>query len=143
MARYKLWRAIRVIRAIRGYCLSEKYGSVIKNFGVDKFLSQSFFDRHIDDFRPAKRGHESELLFRDENASRAAGHSRMDGDPARMASHDFDHHDAFMRFRCGAQPVNSLRHDLNGGVESERVIGSGEVVVDGFRHAHNRIPLLT
>ena len=35
------------------------------------------------------------------------------------------------------QPVDVLGRDLNGGVETEGVVGAGKVVVDGLGHAHH------
>src|SRR5438552_11105418 len=55
---------ICVIRAIRGSTqLPEKYGIVIKNFGIDKFLFERVFDGNVNDLGPAKRRHEPELLL--------------------------------------------------------------------------------
>lgn len=35
----------------------------------------------------------------------------------------------------GLQPVHGLRGDADGGVETERAVGGGDVVVDGLRDA--------
>ena len=45
------------------------------------------------------------------------------------------HDAAAVRLGGGAQPVDRLGRDLDGGVEAERVVGGREVVVDGLRHA--------
>src|SRR5262245_42532492 len=59
-----------------------------------------------------------------------------------MTAHHFYHHDAFVRFRGRVKAVESLGHNLYGGVEAEGVIGSGKVIVDGFWNTDDRISLL-
>src|SRR5262249_9234912 len=59
----RIARTVRGIRAIRGYSLPEKHCSVIKNFGIDKFLGECILDGNVDDLGPAKRCHETELLL--------------------------------------------------------------------------------
>ena len=66
---------------------------------------------------------------------RAGGHARVQGDPADVAAHDLGDHAAVVGVAGGAQPVHRLGGDLHGGVEAERVVGGGEVVVDGLGHA--------
>ena len=52
---------IRVIRT--GYSLTEKYGSVIKNFGIEELLRERLFDGNGHDIGTAQGGHVTELLF--------------------------------------------------------------------------------
>ncbi len=59
----------------------------------------------------------------------------MHRDPAGVATHHLDDHDPVVRLRRRVQPVDRLRRDRDGGVEAERVIGAGEVVVDRLRDA--------
>ena len=59
-----------------------------------------------------------------------------------MPSHDFNDHDALVGFGCGVEPVDGFGHDLHGGIESERVVRTGEVVVDGLWNTDNRIAFL-
>src|SRR5204862_7041276 len=83
-----------------------------------------------------------ELPFGHENAMRAAGHSRMRGDPAGVPAHNFDNHDALVRFGSGVETIDRFRYDLNSSVETERVVGAGQVVIDGLGNADNRVPFL-
>ena len=75
------------------------------------------------------------LLLGDEDGVRAGGHAGVQGDPADVAAHDLGDHAALVRLAGGAQPVHRLGRDLHGGVEAERVVGGGEVVVDGLGDA--------
>jgi hypothetical protein len=75
----------------------------------------------------------------DEDRVGAAGETRVGGDPAGVAPHHLDHDHAVVRFRRGVQAVDRVGRDLDSGVEAERDVGSGEVVVDRLRnadHAH-------
>ncbi len=62
----------------------------------------------------------------------------MQRDPARLAPHDLDDHRAVMALGGGAQAVDGLGGDVDGGVEAEAVLGAVHVVVDGFWDAHQR-----
>ena len=68
---------------------------------------------------------------------RTGGHSRVERDPADVATHDLDDHAALVGLRGRADAVDGLRGDLHGRVEAERVVGGVEVVVDRLRHAHD------
>src|SRR4029077_9389031 len=61
-----------------------------------------------------------------------------DRDPAGVASHDLDHHDAVMRRRGGVQAVESLGDDAHGAVEADAVLGDAEVVVHGLGDTDHR-----
>ena len=74
-------------------------------------------------------------LLGDQDGVGAAGHARVQGDPAHVAAHDLDDHTAAMGLGRGAQTVDGLGGDLDGGVEAERVVGGFEVVVDGLGNA--------
>ena len=67
----------------------------------------------------------------------AAGNAAVERDPASIASHDLDDNDAVVRFGGGVDAVNGFAYDVAGSIESESVVGSAQVVVDGFRHAHD------
>jgi hypothetical protein len=56
-------------------------------------------------------------------------------DPPDVAAHDLGHHAASVRVARGAQAVHGVGRDLHRGVEAERVVGGGEVVVDRLRNA--------
>ena len=62
----------------------------------------------------------------------------MHRDPAGVAAHHLDDHDAVVRLRGGVQPVDRLGADRDRGVEAERVVGAREVVVDRLRDADDR-----
>jgi hypothetical protein len=55
-----------LFRHDEGGFLSEKDGSVIKNFRVEQFLRECFFDWSGHDVRSAKGSHMPELLFTDQ-----------------------------------------------------------------------------
>ena len=67
----------------------------------------------------------------------ARGHAGVQGDPAHVAAHDLGDHAAVVRFAGGAEPVDGLGGDLDGGVEAEGVVRGVEVVVDRLGHAHD------
>ena len=71
-----------------------------------------------------------------------AGDARVHRDPARVAAHDLDDHDALVRLGGGVQPVDRLGRDGDGGVEAERRLRAGQVVVDRLRDADDRHALL-
>ena len=76
-----------------------------------------------------------ERLLGDQDHVRAAGHARVQRDPAGVAAHHLDDQRAVVALRRGVQPVDRLHRDVHRGVEAERVVGGAEVVVDGLRHA--------
>ena len=59
----------------------------------------------------------------------------MHGDPAGVAAHHLDDHDAVVRLGGRVQPVDRFGRDGDRRVEAERVVRAGEVVVDRLRHA--------
>ena len=71
-----------------------------------------------------------------------AGDARVHRDPARVAAHHLDDHDALVRFGRGVQPIDRLGGDGDGGVEAERRLRARQVVVDRLRHADDRHALL-
>src|SRR5690606_16150935 len=54
---------------------------------------------------------------------------------ARMAAHDLDHQDPVVRLRGRVEAVDRLHGDVHRRVETEGEVRSGQVVVDGLRHA--------
>ena len=65
----------------------------------------------------------------------AAGQAGVAGDPAGVAAHHLDHDHAVVRLGGGVQAVDRVGGDLHGGLEAEREVGAGEVVVDRLRDA--------
>src|SRR6266404_79850 len=59
-----------------------------------------------------------------------------------MPPHDFDNHDALVRFSGSVKTVNRFGHYLNGGVETECVVGSCQIVIDRLGNADNGISFL-
>src|SRR5437870_6914784 len=59
---------------------------------------------------------------------RTASHAAVDGNPSRVAPHDFDDHHAIVGLGSSVDAVNSFGHYVDGGVEAEAVISAGKVV---------------
>ncbi len=78
-----------------------------------------------------------ERLLGDEDDVGTAGETRVQRDPAGMAAHDLAHHHAVVALGGGVQAVDRVRRDLHRGVEAERHVGRGEVVVDRLGDAHD------
>ena len=76
-----------------------------------------------------------ERNFRNQDDIRAAGHARVNGDPAGVTAHDFEHHHAVVAFRRGVQAIQRIRGAGHRGIKPERDRGGGEVVVNGLGHA--------
>lgn len=68
------------------------------------------------------------------------GHSGLQRDPARVAAHHLDDHDALVGLGGGLQPVYGLGGDADRGVEAEGAVGGRDVVVDGLRYADDGHP---
>ncbi|MGC4082396.1 MAG: hypothetical protein QM736_09890 [Vicinamibacterales bacterium] len=83
-----------------------------------------------------------ERHFGHENGVGAAGHARVQRNPSRIAPHHFDDDDAAMCFGGGVKPVDCIGRERDGGVESEAVRRTDDVVVDRLRYADERNPLL-
>ncbi len=66
---------------------------------------------------------------------RFAGDAGMSGDPAGVAAHHLDDEDAPVRGRRRVQPVDGVAGRLHRGVEAERLVGAGDVVVDRLGQA--------
>ena len=81
---------------------------------------------------------EIERDFRNQNRVCAAGHARMQRNPARIAAHDFDDHDAAVRLGGRVQPIDGVGRERHGGVEAETVRRADDVVVDGLGDADER-----
>ena len=73
--------------------------------------------------------------FGDEDIVGAHGDAGEAGDPARVAAHRLDDHDPAVAFGGGAEAVDRLGHDVDGGVEAECEVGDDQVVVDGLGDA--------
>jgi hypothetical protein len=70
--------------------------------------------------------------FWNENDVCTTCESAVQGDPAGVAPHDFDHHDAFVARGCGMEAVEGAGNAFDSGVEAECHIGGLKVVIDGF-----------
>ena len=82
---------------------------------------------------PAHVGHVERFLG-DQDLGGAAGDAGVGRDPAGIAAHHLDDHDAVVGLAGRAQAVDGLGGGLHGGVEAEGELGDGEVVVDGLGH---------
>ena len=59
----------------------------------------------------------------------------MQRDPARVASHHFDHHDALVAGGGRVQPIDRIHHHRHRRIESERHGRRFQIVIDRFRNA--------
>ena len=79
------------------------------------------------------------LEFRNDDHVGAARQATDHRHPSGVPSHHLHHHDAVMGRRCGVQPVESLDHDSDRGIEADAELSDREIVVDRLRHAHHRV----
>ena len=68
----------------------------------------------------------------------AAADPRVERNPARVAAHDLDHHDAVVRFGRRVQPVDRVGREATAESKPKRVGGADDVVVDRLGHADQR-----
>src|SRR5579872_5419624 len=80
--------------------------------------------------------------LRNQDHIRAASYAAVQCDPARIPSHNLNHHHAVVRFCRGVNAVDRLAHDIARCVESKGVVRSAKIIVDGLGHAHHLDPLL-
>ena len=81
---------------------------------------------------------DAERDFGDKHDVRAARQSTFQSDPANVAPHHFDQHDAVMRLRRGVDLVDGFGSGVQRGIETEGHFGGAEVVVNGLGHANHR-----
>ena len=74
----------------------------------------------------------------DDNIVGAASHASVQGNPPHVSAHDLHDHHPVVGFRGGVQPVDGISGDGHRSVETERVVGAVHVIINGFRHTHNR-----
>ena len=72
----------------------------------------------------------------------AAGHAAVQRNPAGVAAHHLDDHDAAMRFGRRVQPIDRVGGEADRRVEAETARRADDVVVDRLRHADERDALL-
>jgi hypothetical protein len=65
----------------------------------------------------------------------------MEGDPASVTFHDFEHHDAVVTFRGGVQAIERIGCAAHGGIKSECEKRSFKVVINGFGNTDDRNPV--
>ncbi len=63
------------------------------------------------------------------------GDAAVQGDPARVASHDFHHHHAVVRLGGRVDAVDRFAYHIARRIKPERVVGSPQIVVDRLGHA--------
>src|SRR5262245_1692387 len=78
--------------------------------------------------------------FRNQDHIRSSCESGMDCDPSRVSSHHFQKHDSMMTFSCSVKAVERFSCCVYSGVKTERVFGSRNIVINGFRHTNYRNP---
>ena len=76
-----------------------------------------------------------EGLLGDQHHAGAAGDAGVQRDPAGVAAHHLDDQHAVVRLGGRVQAVDRLGGDVDRGVEAEREVGAGQVVVDRLGHA--------
>ena len=79
-----------------------------------------------------------ERTLRDEYCVGTTGDAGMPCDPARITSHDLDDEYAVMTFGRGVQTIDGFSGNRDGGVETERVVGGAQIVIDSLWYAHDR-----
>src|SRR4051794_38695256 len=67
----------------------------------------------------------------------ATGNTAVECDPARIATHYFNYHDAVVRLGCGVYAIDRLAHNVARRIEPEGVVGATQVVVDGLGNAYD------
>ena len=65
-----------------------------------------------------------------------AGNAAVNSDPTSIATHYFHHHDTVVSFRGGMHAVDGLSDNVDRGIESESVVGAGQVIVNGLGNAY-------
>ena len=73
--------------------------------------------------------------FGNQNHVGAAGQTGIDGDPAGVAAHHFQHHHPPMALGRAVQPVDGIGGASDGRIEAERHHRGRQVVVDRLGHA--------
>src|SRR5699024_12735829 len=87
-----------------------------------------------------------ERHFGNHGVVRTASHAGMQRNPANVAAHDFNNQNTVVGFRRGVQPVNGVGGNGDGGIKTEGVVGSVDVIVNGLGksldgHAAHNEPL--
>src|SRR5699024_5413486 len=72
---------------------------------------------------------------------RTASHAGMQRNPANVAAHDFNNQNTVVGFRRGVQPVNGVGGNGDGGIKTEGVVGSVDVIVNGLGTPMTGTPL--
>jgi hypothetical protein len=67
-----------------------------------------------------------------------SGDTGMPRDPTHVTSHDLDDEHTVVTLRRGVQPIDGFSGNRDGSVETERVVGGSQIVVDGLWYAHDR-----
>jgi hypothetical protein len=73
--------------------------------------------------------------FGNEDDVGATGDSGVESDPASVAAHEFDEHDAVVAFGGGVETVDGLGGDDQCSVKTESDFGGVEIVINGFGDA--------
>lgn len=83
------------------------------------------------------------VLLGNQDGLRSASETGLHGDESGAMSHDFDQERAIMGTRGIANPVDRLNRGVDRCIESDRIVRSGDVVVDRARKADGWEPGLT
>ena len=82
-------------------------------------------------------------MLGDEDHVGAAGDPAHHRDPPGLPTHHLDDHHPVVRLGGRVQPVDCFGADGDRGIEAERVVGRGEVVVDRLRDPDHGEAVLT
>ena len=78
-----------------------------------------------------------ERHFGNHGVVRTASHAGMQRNPANVAAHDFNNQNTVVGFRRGVQPVNGVGGNGHGGIKTEGVVGSVDVIVNGLGNTND------
>src|SRR6184192_2098797 len=85
-------------------------------------------------------GLKRKVNFRDEDDVCSARDAGVQRNPACVASHDFNEHDAMVALRSSVEAVDGLGGDEDGGVETKSDVGGGKVIVNGLGYCNDVHP---
>ena len=78
--------------------------------------------------------------FWNQNYIGSAGDAAIQCNPARIATHHLNHDHAIVSFGGGMDAVNCFTHYVAGRIETEGVVGSTQIIVDGLGDANHLDP---
>src|SRR5207253_11444380 len=80
---------------------------------------------------------DGERNLRNQDDVRSARNTGFQPNPARVASHDLNYHDAMVRLRRGVNLVHRFSCGMQRGIESKGNFGGTKIVVNGLGHTYD------